>query len=81
MKMRPEDAAAYIILGQSKELVGNDSEALQACTEAKRLHTEYAATMKDLAGCTGAQGNSKNHLRRLRKRSGWRESRPNIILK
>jgi tetratricopeptide (TPR) repeat protein len=42
IKMRPEDAAAHIVLGHAKELQGHDEEALAAYGEAKRLHEGYA---------------------------------------
>jgi tetratricopeptide (TPR) repeat protein len=42
VKMRPEDASAYIILGHAKELQGHDDEALAAYDKAKRLHPGYA---------------------------------------
>lgn len=42
VSLRPQDAAAYIILGHAEELLGNDAEALQAYTEAKRLHAGYS---------------------------------------
>lgn len=43
VKLRPQDAAAYIVLGHAKELQGHDGGALQAYAEAKRLHPGYSA--------------------------------------
>lgn len=42
VKMRPEDASAYIVLGHAREIQGLDDEALQAYAQAKRLHAGYA---------------------------------------
>ena len=42
VKLHPQDAAAYIVLGHAKELQGNAVEALQAYAEAKRLHAGYS---------------------------------------
>jgi tetratricopeptide (TPR) repeat protein len=42
VKMKPEDASAYIMLGHAKELQGHDDEALAAYNEAKRLHAGYS---------------------------------------
>jgi tetratricopeptide (TPR) repeat protein len=42
VKMKPEDASAYIVLGNAKELKGQDDEALAAYENAKRLHPGYA---------------------------------------
>ncbi len=42
VKMRPADAAAYIVLGHAEELQGHDSEALLAYTDAKRMNAKYA---------------------------------------
>ena len=42
VKMRPEDASGYIVLGHAKELQGHDDEALAAYNEAKRLHAGYS---------------------------------------
>ena len=38
VKLRPDDAAAYIVLGHANELLGYDAEAFLAYCEAKRLH-------------------------------------------
>jgi Flp pilus assembly protein TadD len=42
VKLRPHDAAVFIVLGHAKELQGNDAEALQAYSEAKRLLAGYS---------------------------------------
>jgi Flp pilus assembly protein TadD len=42
VKLRPQDAFAYIVLAHAKELQGHDDEALLAYSEAKRLHASYA---------------------------------------
>lgn len=42
VKMRPDDASAYIVLGRANELQGDDEEALKAYNEAQRLHAGYA---------------------------------------
>ena len=50
LKMRPEDASAYIVLGHARELKGRDEEALAAYTEAKRRHAEQLAKALRAAG-------------------------------
>lgn len=42
VKLRGEHAAAYMVLGNAREIQGQDGEALQAYMEAKRLHDGYA---------------------------------------
>ena len=42
VKLRPQDAAAYITLAHARELQGHDDQALEAYSEAKRLHPGYA---------------------------------------
>jgi len=42
LKMRPADAAAYIVLGHARELQGYDSEALLAYTEARKRNAKCA---------------------------------------
>jgi tetratricopeptide (TPR) repeat protein len=56
VKMRPEDASAYIILGHAREMQGHDDEALQAYTEAKRLHAGYAEIHAGLGRVYGREG-------------------------
>lgn len=42
VKMKPADAAAYIVLGHAEELQGQDAEALRAYAEAKKRNAKYA---------------------------------------
>jgi len=42
VKLRGEDARAYIVLGNAREIQGQDGEALRAYMEAKQLHAGYA---------------------------------------
>jgi len=56
VKLRPQDAAAYIVLGHAKELQGNYEEALRAYAEAKRLHAGYAAIYAGMGKVYGRQG-------------------------
>ena len=56
LNFRPQDAAAYIILGHAKELKGNDVEALQAYAEAKRLHPGYAEIYEGMGRVYGRGG-------------------------
>ncbi len=56
VKLRPQDAAAYIVLGHAKELLGNYEEALQAYAEAKRLHAGYPAIYAGMGRVYGLQG-------------------------
>jgi len=60
VKMRPEDASAYIVLGHAKELQGYDAEALLAYCEAKRLHPEYAEIHAGLGRVHARQGEFEN---------------------
>ena len=56
LKLRPEDASAYIILGHARELQGHDDEALEAYTEAKLLHPGYSETFAGFGRVYGRQG-------------------------
>lgn len=49
VEMRPEDAAACIVLGHARELRGEDQEALQAYERAENLHPEYSAIYAGMA--------------------------------
>jgi tetratricopeptide (TPR) repeat protein len=56
IKMRPEDAWAYIVLGRAKELQGHDDEALAAYDEAKRLHPRDAEIFAGIGRVYARQG-------------------------
>jgi tetratricopeptide (TPR) repeat protein len=56
LKLRPQDAAAYITLGHARELQGHDDEALQAYQEAQRLHPSYAEIHAGLGRIYGRAG-------------------------
>ena len=56
VKLRPDDAAAYIVLGHANELLGYDAEALLAYCEAKRLHPGYAEIHEGLGRVHARQG-------------------------
>jgi tetratricopeptide (TPR) repeat protein len=56
VKSRPQDAAAYIVLGHANELDGRDDEALQAYLEAKRLHPGYPEIHAGLGRVYGRHG-------------------------
>lgn len=43
VKLRPNDAAAYIVLGHAQELQGNYAGALEAFAQAEKLHAGYRA--------------------------------------
>jgi tetratricopeptide (TPR) repeat protein len=43
VKLRPDDAAAHIVLGQAREMLGRNKEALQAYAQAEKLHPAYSA--------------------------------------
>jgi tetratricopeptide (TPR) repeat protein len=60
VKMKPDDAAAYIILGHAKELQGDDAEALMAYCEAKRLYSGYAEIHEGLGRIHARQGEFEN---------------------
>lgn len=53
---RGEDASAYIVLGHAKELQGHDDEALEAYTQAKKLHAGYAEIYAGLGQVYGRAG-------------------------
>ena len=56
VELRPQDAAAYIVLGHVKELQGNNEEALQAFAEAKKLHAGYSAIYEGMGRVYGHEG-------------------------
>ena len=56
VKLRPDDAAAYIVLGHANELLGYDAEALLAYCEARRLHPGYAEIHEGLGRVHARQG-------------------------
>ena len=43
VKIRPQDAASYIVLGHAQELQGNYAKALEAFAQAEKLHASYSA--------------------------------------
>ena len=55
-EMRGEDASAYIILGHARELQGHDDEAMEAYTQAKKLHAGYAEIDAGLGRVYGRTG-------------------------
>lgn len=55
-RLRPEDAAAYIVLGHAFEMQANFVEALQAYAEAKKLHAGYAAIYEGMGRVYGQTG-------------------------
>lgn len=62
VKLRPQDAAAYLVLGHAKELQGHDDEALQAYAEAKRLHPGYSAIYAGMGRVYSRQGKFENAI-------------------
>ena len=56
VELRPQDGAAYIVLGHAKELQGKYEEALQAFAEAKRLHAGYSAIYEGMGRVHGREG-------------------------
>jgi tetratricopeptide (TPR) repeat protein len=55
-EMREADASAYIILGNARELQGHDDEALEAYTQARKLHAGYAELYAGLGRVYGRAG-------------------------
>jgi tetratricopeptide (TPR) repeat protein len=56
VRMRPEDAAAYIVLGHAQEMRGNFAEALEAYNEAKRRQPGYSAIYEGMGRVYGETG-------------------------
>jgi tetratricopeptide (TPR) repeat protein len=56
VKLRPEDAGAYILLGHALEMQANFAESLQAYREAKRLHAGYSAIYEGMGRVYGQMG-------------------------
>jgi tetratricopeptide (TPR) repeat protein len=51
VRLRPEDASAYIVLGHAQEMLRNYGAALQAFAEAKELHPAYGAIYAGEGAC------------------------------
>lgn len=56
VRMRPADAAAYIVLGHAKEMRGDFTDALEAYREAKRLQPSYSAIYEGMGRVYGQTG-------------------------
>jgi tetratricopeptide (TPR) repeat protein len=59
LKLRPQDATAYITIAHARELQGHDDEALQAYIEAQRLYSGYAEIHPGFGRIMAARANSK----------------------
>jgi tetratricopeptide (TPR) repeat protein len=60
VKLRPEDATAYIALGRGLEAHGNFVESLQAYREAERLHAGYSTIYEGMGRVFAQTGQSDN---------------------
>lgn len=56
VRIRPTDAAAYIVLGHAREMHGNFAEALDSYREAQRLHSEYSEIFEGMGRVYGDMG-------------------------
>lgn len=56
VKMRPDDALAYVVLGHAEELQGHDDEALEAYNQAQRVHPGYAEIFAGLGRVYAPRG-------------------------
>lgn len=56
VKLRPQDASAYIVLAHALEMLGDFVESLQAYGEAKKLHAGYSAIYEGMGRVYGQMG-------------------------